>query len=71
VYVTYGVIYAIDWNAFLKHWSSIFFGQFIFDSLSLLIFWNDISPEFRRFYSLHHALGLIMTGYQVEFGADI
>mmetsp|Transcript_23706 Transcript_23706/g.35111 ORF Transcript_23706/g.35111 Transcript_23706/m.35111 type:complete len:241 (-) Transcript_23706:5-727(-) len=55
-FLTYGMLYAGGYETFLKNWSAVFFGYFLSDNITIIIGWETIHPDFRFFYSVHHAL---------------
>uniref|UniRef100_A0A7R9W3C5 Carrier domain-containing protein n=2 Tax=Pseudictyota dubia TaxID=2749911 RepID=A0A7R9W3C5_9STRA len=62
-FIAYVLMFVIYPATFLRNWSSVYFGYYMYDNLSLLIFWDDINRAFRDFYALHHIISFTLTGF--------
>lgn len=61
-YITYVALFLVGSEVFLESWSSIFFGSYMFDIWSLLVFWETMRPKYRTFYAIHHTLSFVLVG---------
>jgi hypothetical protein len=49
-------------SGFVEHWESIMFGFYTWTLLWIGRFWENLVPDFRYFYFVHHSMTLLMVG---------
>ena len=60
--IAYVTLHSVSDKAFATYWESLTFGFYIFDFVSIFSRWDSLVPEYRFFFSLHHALTFTAVG---------
>jgi len=70
VYLCYIQFYFVKPDFFLQSWRSLYFGFYMWDTCSIILYWNRLFPAFRHFYTVHHTVSFAITGTWAYFGGQ-
>lgn len=70
VFVTYVVAFCLEPEWFAKNWQAIYFGYYIYDIATILLYWRKLFSSFRVFYAIHHTVSFGITGLWMLVGGE-